>query len=119
MNILIIEKRDGGYVVQYNNENEGTFECECQRLDVLADVIEIKPEYQNQIADFTSTLFEDWGVQRLILSSTEEGRCRAMAELSSGCITVEENHPIAALLALMSPLILCKVAQMCPNLAQE
>jgi hypothetical protein len=114
---MIIEKREGGHLVRYNEEHAS----ECQHLaDVLANII---PEYQNEIADFTSTLFKDWSVQRLILSTGEvgeaEGLWRAVAELAFGCITVEENHPIAALLALMSPLILCKVAQMRPNLAQE
>jgi len=106
---MIIEKREGGYLVQYNKHAS-----ECQHLVDALDIID--PDYRNEISDLTEAMFENWGVNRLTITQ-EEGYWRATAELAYEAVEATAIHPIAVIMKLLPYLMLCKAAQMLPELS--
>ena len=101
---LIIEKRDGGYFIQHNDDM-----FECQHLVDALDIIE--PDYRNEIASLIEVMFATWDVARLTISTNETHHTCAVAELEYEAIEVAGSHPIAAVMKLLPYLILCKVSR--------
>jgi len=101
---LLIEKRSGDYFVQHD-------EAEFVRQSIteaLANVVESK--YLNEISDLVKAYFEKWDVQELAIEGEGESWC-AGVKVNSECFIVEESNIIAAIMALMTPVMLSRVAQ--------
>jgi len=100
---LIIEKYNGKYLVQRNDD---VFEC--QHIVDALDITE--PNYRDEIASLIEAMFDNWCVTRLTISE-DEGLWRAIAELTYEAIEVIESHPTAVIMKLFPYLMLCKAAQ--------